>query len=72
LEKLPNNFIEPHLCLSNLLNLYESVNNVSVWEYQNRKVWDDRENMFKGDYHPNELGYRIIGNYIYEKISDKL
>jgi hypothetical protein len=28
--------------------------------------------MFKGDYHPNELGYRIIGNYIYEKISDKL
>lgn len=68
LKSLPNYYINPNGCLSNLLNLYESVNNVSVWEYGSRKVWDDKENMIKGDYHPNELGYRIIGEYIYDKI----
>jgi hypothetical protein len=71
-KSLPNYFINPNDCLSDLLNLYELVNNVSVWEYESRKVWNDKENMFKGDYHPNELGYRIIGEYIYDKIYDFL
>ncbi len=72
LKSLPNYYINPNDCLSDLLNLYESVNNISVWEYGSRKVWDDKENMFRGDYHPNELGYRIIGEYIYDKIYDFL
>lgn len=71
-ESLPSYFINPNESLSDLLNLYESVNNVSVWEYGSRKVWNDKENMIKGDYHPNELGYRIIGEYIYDKIYDFL
>jgi hypothetical protein len=69
---LPEYFIEPTKSLSDVLNEYETQNNVSVWEYNTRKVWDDKENLLKGDYHPNELGYRIMGDYIYEKISDKL
>lgn len=71
-KSLPSYFINPNESLSDLLNLYESVNNVSVWEYGSRKVWNDKENMIKGDYHPNELGYRIIGEYIYDKIYDFL
>lgn len=68
LKKLPEYFIEPQECLSNLLNWYECVNEVSVWEYNSRKVWNDKQNMSQGDYHPNELGYRIMGGYIYDKI----
>ncbi len=71
-EQLPKYFINPQECLSDILNFYEKSNNISVWEYNSRKVWDDKENMFKGDYHPNELGYRIIGDYIYHKIQEFL
>jgi hypothetical protein len=70
--QLPKYFINPQECLSDVLNFYEKSNDISVWEYNSRKVWDDKENMFKGDYHPNELGYRIIGDYIYHKIQEFL
>ena len=65
---LPSYFINPNGCVSDILKKYELENNVSVWEYGSRSVWNNERNFFEGDYHPNLLGYKIIGNYIYENI----
>jgi lysophospholipase L1-like esterase len=65
---LPNYFINPNECVSDVLKEYELKNNISVWEYGSRSVWNDEKNYWEGDYHPNELGYKIIGEYIYDKI----
>jgi len=45
---------------------------MSVWEYGSRSIWNDEKNFYEGDYHPNLEGYKIIGDYIYENIKDKL
>jgi hypothetical protein len=68
LTKLPEYFINPNGCVSDLLKDYELKNDISVWEYNSRSVWNDNEKFYEGDYHPNLLGYKIIGEYIYEKI----
>jgi len=39
-----------------------------VWEYESRSVWNDEKNFWEGDYHPNSLGYKLIGEYIYQEI----
>ena len=70
-KKLPSYFINPDGCVSDILKEYEIKNDISVWEYGSRSVWNDEENYWEGDYHPNELGYRIIGQYIYDQIKDK-
>lgn len=66
---LPNSFINPKGTLSEILKNYEIEKNESVWEYDSRSVWNDNKNYWEGDYHPNALGYKIIGEYIYEEIN---
>lgn len=66
--KLPEYFINPNNCVSDILRDYEIANDISVWEYNSRSVWNDEKNFYEGDYHPNLLGYKLIGEHIYEKI----
>jgi hypothetical protein len=68
-KKLPSYFINPDGCVSDILREYEIKNDESVWEYGSRSVWNDEENFYEGDYHPNLNGYKIIGDYIYEQIN---
>ena len=43
-----------------------------VWEYGSKLVWNNVDNYYEGDYHPNLEGYKLIGEYIYKKIKDKI
>jgi hypothetical protein len=69
---LPDYFINPNGCVADVLKEYELNNDVSVWEYGSRSVWNDQKNYWEGDYHPNELGYKIIGEYIYDEIKRRI
>jgi hypothetical protein len=68
-NKLPDYFINPDGCVSDILREYEIKNDIGVWEYGSRSVWNDEKNFYEGDYHPNLDGYKIIGNHIYNEIS---
>ena len=68
-SKLPDYFINPDGCVSDILREYEINNDIGVWEYGCRSVWNDEKNFYEGDYHPNLVGYKIIANYIYNEIS---
>jgi lysophospholipase L1-like esterase len=61
-------WIEIDLAASEVLAEYEAEHDVSVWEYGSRKVYNDQRNFYMGDYHPNLLGYKIIANWICNKI----
>ena len=69
---LPKSFIHPTKTISEVLKEYEILNDKSVWEYDSRSVWNDEKNYWEGDYHPNALGYKIIGEYIYNQIKNEL
>lgn len=69
---LPSYFINPRGTVSDYLRKYELQHDVSVWEYGSRSVWSDEKNFYEGDYHPNLLGYKLIGEYIYQEIKDSL
>ena len=69
---LPDYFINPNGCVADVLKEYEIKNNVSVWEYGSRSVWNDEKNYWEGDYHPNDLGYKIIGEHIYDEIKRRI
>lgn len=69
---LPNYFINPNGTMVDMLRDYEVLNDVSVWEYENRSVWEDKENLWMGDYHPNLLGYKLIAEEIFKQIKNKL
>jgi hypothetical protein len=71
-SNLPETFINPDGCVSDILKEYEIENKVSVWEYESRSVWNDNKNFWEGDYHPNLLGYKIVADFIYNKIIDKI
>jgi len=71
-SNLPDTFINPNGCVSDMLKEYEIKNDISVWEYGSRSVWNDEKNFWEGDYHPNSLGYKIIGEYIFEQIKNKI
>ena len=71
-NELSSCFINPNKTVSDVLKEYELNNDISVWEHNSRLVWNDEQNFYEGDYHPNLLGYKIIGQYIYESITDKL
>ena len=71
-KNLPSTFINPDFCVSDMLIEYEKKNDVSVWEYGSRSVWNDEDNYREGDYHPNLLGYKLIADFIYNEIKDKL
>jgi hypothetical protein len=72
ITKLPDYFINPNGCVADVLKEYEIKNDISVWEYGSRSVWSDEKNYWEGDYHPNELGYKIIGEYIYDEIKRRI
>ena len=55
-----------------MLRNYEILNDVSVWEYGSRSVWENEENLFIGDYHPNILGYKLIAEEILKKVKNQL
>lgn len=69
---LPTTFISPNSSFAEILKEYEIENNISVWEQNKRSVWNDTQNFWEGDYHPNLLGYKIIGEYIYSQIKNKI
>lgn len=71
-SKLPDYFINPDGCVSDILREYEINNNIGVWEYGSRSVWNDEKNFYEGDYHPNLDGYKVIANYIYGKLRKKI
>lgn len=71
-SNLPEYFINPDGSVSDVLKDYELKNDISVWEYGSRLVWNDEKNFWEGDYHPNILGYKLISNYIYENIEKYL
>ena len=71
-SKLPDYFINPDGCVSDILREYEVNNDVGVWEYGSRSVWNDEKNFYEGDYHPNLEGYKVIANYIYGKLRKKI
>jgi lysophospholipase L1-like esterase len=71
-DKLPDYFINPNGTMVDLLRDYEISNDVSVWEYGSRSVWENEENLWWGDYHPNLLGYKLIAQEIVEQIKNKL
>jgi lysophospholipase L1-like esterase len=37
-------------------------------EYNSRKVWTSEREYYEGGFHPNLLGYKIISDFIYNKI----
>ena len=66
----PKYYINPKGTLSYQLQVEEMVNKKSVWEYGSKMVWNDEDNYYEGDYHPNLQGYKLIGEYIYKEIKD--
>lgn len=70
LHSLPNCFINPTECVSDHLKNLEIENNLDVWEYGSRSVWNDEQKFFEGIYHPNHIGYKLIADYIYEQIKN--
>lgn len=72
INTLPDYFIEPASSVSDMLREYEIANDVSVWEYNSRSVYNDEHNFYVGDYHPNLLGYKLIANHIYDLIKNKI
>lgn len=72
LNDLPSYFINPSETVSDILRDYEIKNDIGVWEYDSRSVWNDQKGLHEGDYHPNLVGYKIIGEYIFEQIKNKI
>jgi hypothetical protein len=71
-ETLPSHFVNPNGTMVEILRDYELLNNVSVWEYNSRRVWEHEENLWWGDYHPNLLGYKLIAEEIFKHIKNKI
>jgi hypothetical protein len=61
-------FLDIDGCVADMLFLYEAEHDISVWEYNCRKIDMENDLFLEGDYHPNLLGYKIIGSYLYELI----
>jgi len=63
-------FLDVSGCAGKYLIEYEQKYDVSVWEYGSRHV--NRQNSYSwGDFHPNYLGYKLIGNYIFELLNGR-
>ena len=69
-KELPVHYINPKGTLAYQLELSEVLDKKSVWEYDSKMVWNDEENFYEGDYHPNLNGYKIISEYIYQEIKN--
>ena len=68
LKDITKFFINPSECVFDVLKKYEHVHNISVWEYQSRG-----QNCPEGEvFHPNMLGYKIIAEYIYRELHDRI
>jgi hypothetical protein len=47
---------------------YEKSNDISVWEYNSRYIYNDTQAAITGEYHPNLLGYRIIADWVFKQL----
>lgn len=56
--------------LSIVLEEYEQIHDVSVWEYGFRKVGERKDAFLGGDFHPNTLGYKVLGEKIFDIIPE--
>ena len=61
-------FISPDKTIAEYLRDWEMKMDISPWEYNSRSVWEDERGLWSGDYHPNRLGYKLIGELIYNTI----
>jgi hypothetical protein len=61
-------FISPDKTIAEYLRDWEMKMDISPWEYNLRSVWEDESGLWSGDYHPNRLGYKLIGELIYNVI----
>lgn len=68
ISTLPPYFINPRGTVSDYLKDYEIRNNISVWEYGSRSVWNEEQQFWEGKFHPNLLGYKLISEYIYNEL----
>lgn len=64
-------FIEVDYTAAEVLLSYEEEHNVPVWEYGSRVITPEKYDK-NGDYHPNLLGYRIISEWIFKLIKDRV
>lgn len=66
---LPDYFIDPKGTITDYLTDYENEHDMAIWEYgwRHRK---DKPTFSHDSYHPNITGYKLVANYIYEKIKD--
>lgn len=66
---LPDYFINPNGSITDYLTDYENEHDMAIWEYgwRHRK---DKPTFSYDSYHPNLIGYKLVANYIYEKIKD--
>ena len=67
-DELPKNYINPKGTLSYILQVEEIEKGTNVWEYGSKSVWNDEQNYYEGDYHPNLNGYKIISNFMFNEI----
>ena len=65
-------FIQVDMTAADILTKYEQEHDVSVWEYGSRKVYNDKTNFYEGDYHPNLLGYKVISDWVYSELQNKI
>lgn len=67
-DRLPKNYINPKGTLSYILQVEEIEKGTNVWEYGSKSVWNDEQNYYEGDYHPNLNGYKIISDFMFNEI----
>ena len=67
-DELPKNYINPKGTLSYILQVEEIEKGTNVWEYGSKSVWNDEQNYYEGDYHPNLNGYKIISDFMFNEI----
>ena len=72
INKVPSTFIHPTSSYSDVLKEYELDTDESIWEYNKKRVWNDEYGFWTGEYHPNLAGYKIIAEYIYSEIKNKI
>lgn len=71
-ENIPDCFIEPNHSMMDLLLDYELNNPETepLWEFGKKRHWCEERNKFEGGGHPNLKGYKLIADYIFDKIKN--
>jgi len=70
MDKIPNYFINKESSVADVLKKYEIENDISIWNYGDREIWEDEKTLWEGKHHPNLLGYKIIAEHMYQEIKN--